>query len=524
MIGQRGEQRCRRCRTRLARDNRTGHCAPCQLAGRDRFAHPLSVPAEFWDHPAIREAIAARHMGRLIRAYRCHPIHGLHPLPQAVVAGWIGVTQAQLSRIEKQSPVVHLDRLIHCARALRIPADRLWFALPESNGAFGEKAPAANGIISDGEFSPSLLWASTNTAEIVSQFTRRDLTVDRREAAKNVVGVVFGAALLEPMERWLGDPASDHGDGRPSGVGYQEVGQIELVARMFREWDDQFGGGLRRKAVIGQLNEVSELLQDSHPAEIRRRLFGTVAHLAETAAVMSWDSGQQALAQRYYILALHAAKPAGDFAFAANIMAGMARQLLYLGQTGDALELIRVAQDSAKDATSTVRAMLYTREAWAYSKQGRISAFRRATDNAQEMFAAATPDEDPYWITYFDAAELAGTTGGRFLDLAHTNREMADEAVAEIESAIDLRRPGRLRSSALDHIGLAEARLIQGELDEAVRLGHSAADVVEQTCSDRARVKFAEFHQHVATFAEVAAVAELRERIGTLLAKPPTTL
>src|SRR5262249_5025916 len=149
------------------------------------------------------------------------------------------------------------------------------------------------------------LWAPQDTIEVVGHFTREDLVVDRREAARAVTGIFFGGALLEPLERWPTDPheaprRSGHGGGHGR-VGYQEVAQIELVARMFRDWDDQFGGGLRRKAVIGQLNEVAELLRVSHPSEIRRRLFGALAQLAETAALMSWDSGQQALAQRYYI-------------------------------------------------------------------------------------------------------------------------------------------------------------------------------------------------------------------------------
>ncbi|WP_222932830.1 hypothetical protein [Nocardia yunnanensis] len=78
---------------------------------------------------------------------------------------------------------------------------------------------------------------------------------------------------------------------------------------------------------------------------------------------MSWDSGQQATAQRYYVLAVRAARAAGDSAFAANSLAGMARQLLCLGRTADALELVRLAQDQAVNATPTVQAMLRTREA-----------------------------------------------------------------------------------------------------------------------------------------------------------------
>src|SRR5262249_27072604 len=72
------------------------------------------------------------HMGQVIRAYRCHPYHGRQPLPQEVVASWVGIAQAQLSRIEHGPAIVHLDRLIHWARTLRIPACYLWFKLPDT--------------------------------------------------------------------------------------------------------------------------------------------------------------------------------------------------------------------------------------------------------------------------------------------------------------------------------------------------------------------------------------------------------
>jgi hypothetical protein len=232
---------------------------------------------------------------------------------------------------------------------------------------------------------------------IVRQFTRRDLTLERREAAHLFAGVVFGSALLEPLERWLSGATEKPRAGLAGSVGYQEVTQIENAAWTFRDWDDQFGGGLRRKAVVGQLSEVADLLRDSHPIKIQQRLFGAMAQLSETAAMMSWDSGRQAPAQRYYVLALRASKAADDWAFGANIMASMARQLLYLDHPRDVLELVRLAQDdSAGYVTASVRSMLYTREAWAYARLGRISAFRRATDKAEDALTEARPAEDPY--------------------------------------------------------------------------------------------------------------------------------
>jgi transcriptional regulator with XRE-family HTH domain len=470
----------------------------------------------------MRAAFASRHMGRVIRAYRCHPFHGRRPLPQDMVARWIGVTQGQLSRIETGPTIMHLDRLMHWARVLRIPSSCLWFTLPEDDRATATVIDLVSAPIGLSDVDVSLWWAPADTVEIVSQFTRRDLSLDRREVAGMLTGVVFGSALLDPLEHWLSGGTEKPRAGRPGSVGYQEVEQIENAARIFRDWDDQFGGGLRRKAVVGQLNEVADLLQYSHPVKIKWRLFGAMAHLSETAAIMSWDSGHQALAQRYYVLALRASRAAGDRAFGANVMAAMARQLLYLGHANDALELVRLAQDDSKGyATASVRSMLYTREAWAYAKLGRISAFRRATGKAEDALTEAKPAEDPYWITYFDVAELEGTTGGRLRELALQDKRLADETVERISQAIALRRPGRLRSSALDQIGLVEVRLIQGEMEEASRLGHRAAALVEQTPSDRVRVKLAGLYQHSNAHADIPVIASLRDRIRSLCAAQP---
>jgi transcriptional regulator with XRE-family HTH domain len=91
------------------------------------------VPPEFWNDQALQEALTVRHMGRVVRAYRCHPYHGRHALSQQTVAAWVGLTQAQLSRIENGSAIVHLDRLVQWAHVLGIPGEYLWFRLPDDN-------------------------------------------------------------------------------------------------------------------------------------------------------------------------------------------------------------------------------------------------------------------------------------------------------------------------------------------------------------------------------------------------------
>ncbi|WP_198037063.1 DNA-binding transcriptional regulator [Nocardia sp. BMG51109] len=369
---------------------------------------------------------------------------------------------------------------------------------------------------------------------LTNDLARKDLMLDRRQVSRALAGVVVGVHLLEPLERWLlRDSPGAVPEPPVIGAGLQEIAEMENTARVFREWDDQFGGGLRRKAVVGQLDEVNEILRDAHPPQIKCRLQRVLALLAETAATMSWDSGEQETAQRYYMLATRAAKEAGDYALCANAIAGMSRQLLSLDNYGtavqraelerdraiDALELIRVAQDQFADrATPTVRAMLHTREAWAYSKLGRPSAFRRACDKAFDEFSNVDPTADPYWINYFDAAELSGTIGGRLLDIARRDPAFAGEAAESIAHAITVRRPKRLRSSALDQLGIVEARMIEGEFEEARRLGLDALETVGKTGSDRVRKKLVKVYNRTEQLTKVGAVAELRDRIRPIVA------
>lgn len=366
-------------------------------------------------------------------------------------------------------------------------------------------------------------WTPSDTAKTVSTYTREDLAIDRRTAVRPT-GMVVGTTLLEAVERWLVDEAEPPVERARSRFGVEEVAQVEAAAQLFRAWDNQFGGGLRRKAVVGQLSEVADELRDfHHPEPLRVRLFGVMAHLASTAATMSWDSGLAAEAQAYYMMALRAAKQAGDRAFAANVLAGMARQLLYMGRASEALELVRLAQDGADGhATPRVRAMLRTREAWAHAAQGRLAAFSRLTSRAEDALRDAT-DDDPWWIMYFGEAELHGVTGGRLLELtqraddATKRRDLAEKSATHIDQAVRLRPGQSLRSQALDRIGFAEARLLQDEPEEAVRLGREALAVAVQTPSHRVRLQLEEFYQKTAARADVRAVAGLRAELREVL-------
>ena len=165
--------------------------------------------------------------------------------------------------------------------------------------------------------------------------------------------------------------------------------------------------------------------------------------------------------------------------------------------------------------------MLHTREAWALAATGRTAAFRRATQQAQaDLAAAREPDEEPYWILYFDDSELSGVTGGRLLELARQDpRAHADEAAEHIRAAIARRPPHAARSHALDHIGLAETRFLAGDLTAACEQTERAVEAAAATQSGRVRTQLAELYPYTVGRSASGRVRQARDSIRTLLAE-----
>lgn len=115
----------------------------------------------------------------------------------------------------------------------------------------------------DSMFAGPGAWEPLRTVEDVDQFTLGDLML-RRDANNVLASLLVGGALTEPLERWVGDAAHLIEPKLPGALGVDEVHHIEAVAWALRHWENRFRLGIRRKAVIGQLNEVAELLKEGH--------------------------------------------------------------------------------------------------------------------------------------------------------------------------------------------------------------------------------------------------------------------
>jgi len=338
-----------------------------------------------------------------------------------------------------------------------------------------------------------------------------------------------GSALVEPMQSWL--KAVPEPTPTPPGylsgrIGQAELQALEATTRKFREWDAQYGGGLRRKAVVGQLNEVTELLKESHQEKTARRLFGIAAELSLLAGWMSYDIGIQPAAQKYYVLALHAAKEAGDEPLGANILTTMSRQMIHLGRPEDALDLLRLAQDGSRGAaTPTTMAAVHAVTARAHANKGEVQECRRAVAMAEDTFADSNPTEDPNWIKYFSAAELAAENGHSYRDLAyHDDTQYAKLAQPLMGRAVEgFMGTHYVRSRTLNLIGLMSTHLLENEPEQACQVADEALKLAVQVRSARVNKRLRQTAAAAARdFREVPAVRELGEKLVLALPPDPT--
>ncbi|ARF57626.1 transcriptional repressor NsdA [Streptomyces gilvosporeus] len=385
------------------------------------------------------------------------------------------------------------------------------------------QSPSTSGV--------DLPWAGPQTVSLISEFSRSDLMLARRGFLGTSLALAAGPTLIEPMQRWLvpvpagqgGAPAGQDRAPRPARLSRPELELLESTTAMFRQWDAQCGGGLRRKAVVGQLHEVTDLLQEPHSDEISRRLFKVAAELAELAGWMSYDIGLQPTAQKYFVLALHAAKEAGDRPLGSYILSSMSRQMIHLGRSEDALELIHLAQYGSREtATPRTQAMLYAMEARAYAGMGQPSKVKRAVRMAEDTFGDALPGEpEPDWIRFFSEAELNAENAHSYRDLAYVaGRSPTYASLAEpvMQRAVELfgKDPEHQRSYALNLIGMATVHLLQKEPEACAAMAQRAIPFAKQVRSERVNTRLRKTVDTAAR--EYSGVAEVR-RLSEELAR-----
>ncbi|NGO70495.1 hypothetical protein [Streptomyces boncukensis] len=379
-------------------------------------------------------------------------------------------------------------------------------------------------------------------AAVLTEFTGMDLMLNRRGLVGAGAALAAGSALSSAMHDWLrteaGPAAGSGGSASAAGlphldqaafdryeaapVGAEEIDALERSVEVFRAWDAARGGGLQRKAVVGQLNEVGGMLAYRHPEVLQKRLWGVAANLSVLAGWMSHDVGMEPTAQKYFVIAAHAAREGGDRPRAGEALSRAARQMVHLGRPDEALDLMKLARSGAgEQALPRTRAMLHTIEAWAQASMGRGQAMRRTLGQAEELFAGDRGEDPPTWMQMFDEADLHGMQALAFRTLAEHEPAAAKTAEKHARRALALRGGGHQRSQIFDYISMASACFIGDDPEQADRYARLALLTINENSSHRTWDRLREMYRLTGHYAGFPKIKDLRAEIQEALPRAP---
>ncbi|WP_280317196.1 hypothetical protein [Nocardia wallacei] len=371
---------------------------------------------------------------------------------------------------------------------------------PSACGMSGGQDPVELGL----EFSLSLAEATA----AVTALWRNDVERRRFLQGASYAVAVYPAASM----RWLTLPAPEH----PVSAGTRRVGQsdvdaVRTMAAAFRDLDNKVGGGKVRPTIVQYLHSsVAPLLRGSYAEHIGRQLFATTAELTKLAGWAAYDQEKHGLAQRYLIQALRLARAANDPGLGAEILAAMSHQATYVGRPGDAVDLARAAQISARSAgLAPLESECHMVEAHGHAARLDRTSCAAAMYAAERAFTKTDSSDPPGWLSYFDAAYMSAK-------FAHCFRELGDDVrTAQFAEQSLHMSEGYVRGRAFNLAVLASARAKENPR-EAVRVGYQALDIAGSLSSRRSYAYLRELRKRLKAHADIAEVAEFRHQVTVL--------
>ncbi|MFI5832684.1 helix-turn-helix domain-containing protein [Micromonospora sp. NPDC051300] len=488
---------CPRCGGRLARDNDTGRCAACQTAQRDRLITPPTLPTSFWEHEPIRQALTERHLGRVFRAYRCHPYHGREPLPQRTVAGWLGMTQAQLSRIENGPPIVHLDRLAHWSKILGIPARVLWFKPPASMVGT-EGAAAGVSIATD--------WPESTKIADTGDVTRRELL-----RILTMASALMGGPAAHSVD-WERAGSSTAGSPSP---GAGTLRQYEMVnASLWKAYGAAMPKHAAAPMVRQQLGIVTDALRLSNAPDVHRRLCAVVADLLQLTGELAFDAGNHEEAGRCYSLAATACREAQAYDLWACAMTRYAYLSLYQQAYSDAKAMLDAAARLAANGDSqlSTRQWVQSVRAQALARLGQVDECRRALDSAESVSSLTDEVHNGGWLR-FNGSRTTEERGNCYVALGRP--ALAEPVLMEaVSQGLSVRRRGIVMTD------LALVGVQRGDVYQAVHFGAAALDAERQGRSGVLKQRLLDLRTELKPFGGDHHVRHLTQQITAAVTTP----
>ena len=440
----------------------------------------------------------------------------LRKLSQAAVGQRTHDSGALIGKIEKgeRFPSLALTRRLDVALETGGALKRLWPSLEHERAtryAPGDR-PASGGGPVAGDL--GLAWSATPdaTVEVVAELWRTEL--DRRSVLVSAAWVA--SAFTGPTREWLlnrQDEVVQGWSGRR--VGRSDIDALWEMCAAFINADRRLGGGYARSTLLHYVNQVVlPLLKGNYDDTIGRELMAATARLGDLCGYMSFDSGRQGLAQRYFIQALRLAQVSGNRALGAHILTDMAMQAHYFGDAAQALDLASAGLDCGSPLTQARCSVWQGR---AHALRGDQRACAQACSIAERALDRAVPTGERVWIKSDTAVHLTFHRVQMASDLGR-HQDVQRLVPAALASAGCMERSRVISTTTLASSYLPSPGNPHSNIDQTCDLLGQVIPSLGSLSSTRSLERINSVRRALAAHAERSSVQEVEDRFQSTMA------
>ncbi len=388
-------------------------------------------------------------MGRVFTAYRNHPRHLTlfgKALNQETLGRWLGLTQAQVSKIEHGSRRENrLDVLIDWARVLQLPSDMLWFDMPNqsrftSNPQSGQepRAPSSSGGLVVPRSPDPLLVAHTG--------------MDTLELLRRVRASAIDSSTVDALDITVQQLCCD----------YAYADAHELM-KNGRNW----------------LSRMIELLGHRLTLSQHRDILNRAGVLALLVGCVEYDTGQSRTAEATRRMAMDLGKESGE-----PDVTGWSHEMSawFHLTTGNYRAVIAAAEAGEHAAPSrSVAVQLFAQEAKAWARMGDKGKVLETLEKGRRLLDSLPYPERPdnHFVVDPDKWDYYEMDCYRIVGEDSAAKQTAQEVIRKsVGSDGVLTAPMRNTEAQLT-LGVLAAR--EGDIDEAAALGIQALQTGRQS-------------------------------------------
>jgi tetratricopeptide (TPR) repeat protein len=357
---------------------------------------------DFWQHDNLRDALNSRHFGRIVQAYR---LAHRPPLSQTLVAGWLRLTQAQISRMERADvPPSDLRKLQDWATTLKIPSAMLWFAAGHL----------------------------TDASEVSEQYKVVDNLdeVRRRELIKLTGATVLSGSSLIIDTPW--SRLTESLAGRRSA----DESVVHAITRRTEHHvrvEDTQPARERVPALQRHERAIRDVLTMTSEDSLRRRLLTCLGQTQALTGLAMFDTQRHHQAVALYRQALEAAREAGDGPLIAYTLCLWTYLLGSRGDHAGAAQMLIQASENVRGSSAATHSWISGHLAERQAAAGESHEALRSLDKALALFDYVGTDSDRPWRYFITAGRMGGFAVGTHVRLQHKNTEqIADGLLASL--------------------------------------------------------------------------------------------